>query len=247
MKPTNLSALFILAAAPLALFASSETDRKIEDAAKASYNYRTVLEDNVKVKAHDGVVTLTGTVEDKDHKDLAADTVENLPGVTAVTNEITIKSSHPEHSDAWIALKVRSLLLVKANVSATSTVVDVKDGVVTLTGSADNEAQKALTAAYAKDVAWVKSVKNNIVVKDAPASGTTIGEKIDDASITSQLKFALLSNKATSAIKTKVTTVDGVVSITGSADNEAQKALVTKLAQDVRGVASVANDMVVKS
>jgi osmotically-inducible protein OsmY len=247
MKLQNLSALLVLVTAPVALFASSETDRKIEDAAKASYNYRTVLSDHVKVKANDGIVTLSGTVEDKDDKALAVDTVENLPGVVGVKNDIKIESSYPEHSDAWIAFKVRSRLLVKSNVSAATTVVAVQDGVVTLTGSADNAAQKELTAAYAKDIDWVKSVKNEIIVKDAPAPGTTIGEKIDDASITSQMKYALLSHKATSAVKTKVTTVDGVVSITGEAKSDAEKALVTKLAQDVRGVKSVDNNMTIKS
>lgn len=247
MKLQNLSALLVLVTAPVALFASSETDRKIEDAAKASYNYRTVLADHVKVKATDGIVTLSGTVEDKDDKALAVDTVENLPGVVGVKNDIKIESSYPEHSDAWIAFKVRSRLLVKANVSAADTVVAVKDGVVTLTGSADNAAQKELTAAYAKDIDWVKSVKNEIIVKDAPAPGATIGEKIDDASITSQMKYALLSHKGTSAVKTKVTTVDGVVTITGEAKSDAEKALVTKLAQDVRGVKSVDNNMTVKN
>jgi len=247
MKLQNLSALLLLSTTPFALFASSETDRKIEDAAEASYNYRTVLADTVKVKAQDGVVTLTGTVEDKDDKALAVDTVENLPGVTSVKNDIIIKSSHAEHSDAWIAFKVRSRLLVKSNVSAATTVVAVNEGVVTLTGTADNAAQKALTAAYAKDIDWVKSVKNDIVIKDAPAPGSTMGEKIDDASITSQMKYALLTSKATSAVKTKITTVDGVITITGEAKSAAEKSLVTKLAQDVRGVKSVTNDMTVKS
>ncbi|MBC8011576.1 MAG: transporter, partial [Burkholderiales bacterium] len=60
MKIKNPALLFVLLGAPLALFASSENDRKIEDAAKASYNYRTVLDNHVKVKADDGIVTLTG-------------------------------------------------------------------------------------------------------------------------------------------------------------------------------------------
>src|SRR4051812_1999477 len=101
MKNKNISALFVLLAGPIALLASSATDRKIEDAAKASYNYRTVLEDNVKVKANDGIVTLTGTVQDKDDSALAVDTVENLPGVTSVKNEIIVQSTIPTHSDAW--------------------------------------------------------------------------------------------------------------------------------------------------
>jgi osmotically-inducible protein OsmY len=247
MKIKNASLLLALIAGPVALLASSANDRKIEDAAKASYNYQTVLEDHVKVKANDGIVTLTGTVQDNDEKSLAVDTVENLPGVKSVKNEIKVESKYPEHSDAWMAFKIRSRLLVKANVSATSTKVAVQDGVVTLSGAAENAAQKELTEVYAKDIDGVKSVKNDIVVKDVSTATQTVGEKIDDASITSQVKFALLSHKATSALKTKVTTNDGVVTITGVAASDAEKSLVSKLAQDVRGTKSVTNDMTVKS
>lgn len=247
MKIQNLSALFVLVASPLALFASSATDRKIEDAAKASYNYRTVLEDHVKVKSDEGIVTLTGTVQDKDDKDLAEDTVENLPGVLSVNNNILVKSDIPEHSDAWIALKIRSRLLVKSNVSVATTTVDVKDGIVTLTGTTQNLAQKDLTEAYAKDIDNVKSVRNQLVVKAPAAGDTTISEDMDDASITSQVKYALLSHQSTSALKTKVTTTNGVIVITGEAASDAEKSLVTKLAQDVRGTKSVTNNMTVKA
>ena len=247
MKIKNLSALLILIASPIALFAASDTDRKIEDAAKASYNYRTVLEGQVKVSVDDGIVTLTGTVQDADNKDLAADTVENLPGVLGVNNQIKIEPTYPEHSDAWMAFKIRSRLLVKANVSAADTTVVVQDGVATLGGTADNMAQKELTGVYAMDIDGVKSVNNNIVVQSTPPAGETVGENIDDASITSQVKYALFSHKSTSALKTKITTTDGVVHVTGDADSDAEKSLVTKLAMDVRGTKSVTNDMMVKS
>ena len=242
MKNKNLSALLLLVACPLALLASSATDNKIEEAAKASYNYRTVLEDNVKVKAKDGIVTLTGTVQDKDDRALAVDTVENLPGVVGVNNEIKVESKYPEKSDAWMAFKIRSRLLVKGNVSATSTKVEVKDGHVMLSGTADNSAQKELTGIYAAEIDGVKTVKNDLVITDKP----TMGEKIDDASITSQVKYALLTHKATSALKTKVVTADGVVLVTGEAASDAERSLVTKLAKDVRGVNSVTNKMTVK-
>jgi hyperosmotically inducible protein len=247
MKNKNLLALFVFIAGPIALFASNDTDRKIEDAAKASYNYRTVLEDQVKVSVTDGIVTLTGTVQDKGNKDLAADTVENLPGVLSVDNQIKVEPVYPEHSDAWMAFKIRSTLLVKANVSAIDTKVDVKDGVVTLSGTTQNAAQKDLTEAYAKDIDGVKSVTNDLVVTPPPADQQTVSDTIDDASITSQVKYALLSHDSTSALKTHITTTEGVVAITGEADSDAEKSLVTKLAQDVRGTKSVTNDMTVKS
>lgn len=245
MKNKTLSALLVLIASPIALLASSETDRTIEDTAKASYNYRTVLADQVKVKSNDGIVTLSGTVQDKGDKALAGDTVENLPGVTSVKNDIVIKSDYPEHSDSWISAKIRARLLTKGNVSATSTKITVNDGIVTLSGTADNTAQKELTEVYAKEIEGVKSVKNEIAVKDKSPGEITMGEKIDDASITTQVKYALLSHKGTSALKTKVSTLDGVVRVTGDAKTDAEKSLVTKLASDVRGAKSVTNDMIV--
>src|SRR3954465_11529754 len=172
MKTKNLSALFACIAGPIALLASPATDRKIEEAAKASYNYRMVLEDHVKVQAQDGVVTLTGTVPDNDDRNLAVDTVENLPGVASVRNEIKVEAAFPEKSDAWMAFKIRSRLLVKGNVSATSTKVEVKDGHAMLTGTADNAAQKELTGIYAGEIDGVTSVKNDLVITDKP----TIGE-----------------------------------------------------------------------
>ncbi len=245
MKTYSRIAFLLAAALPGALFASS-TDSKIEDAAKSSYNYRTVLENHVTVKSNDGVVTLTGVVRDRDDKALAEDTVTNLPGVVSVDNQIEIKSDVAEHSDAWIALKVRGELLVKANVSATSTNVDVKDGVVMLTGTVQNTAQKELTGLYAKDIDNVKSVTNDLTVLPA-ATGDTVSDTMDDASITSQVKLSLLDHRATSALSTKVTTENGVVTVSGVADTDAEKSLVSKLAQDTRGVRSVTNDMTVKN
>lgn len=250
MKTKTLSALLLLLSSPILVFAEASTDHKIEDAAKASYNYRTVLDNRVSVKSQDGRVTLTGSVEDDGARRLAADTVENLPGVVSVDNQLKLDNATPEQSDSWMAVKIRSRLLMKSNVSASTTKVSTNDGVVTLTGTADSLAQKELTEAYAKDIDGVKSVKNEIVVKEnnsTAAANKTIGETIDDASITSQVKYALLHHRSTSALKTKVTTTNGVIRVTGDVSSDAEKDLVTKLAGDVRGAKSVTNDMVVKS
>lgn len=247
MKSHPLTAFLVAVALPASLFASSDTDRKIEDAAKSSFNYRTVLQDQVKVKARDGVVTLTGKVEDKSNKELAADTVENLPGVVRVDNRIAVTEAYAEHSDAWIAFKVRSTLLTKANVSAANTQVEVHNGVVTLTGKTRNLAQKELTESYAKDIDNVKSVKNELTVVAPATDERSVGENIDDASITTQVKYALLSHRSTSALKTKVETKDGIVAISGEAASDAEKSFVTKLTEGVRGVRSVSNNMTVKA
>jgi osmotically-inducible protein OsmY len=244
MKLTHLLLSSLMATSAVALFAS--TDSKIEDAAKASNNYRTVLDGKVTVKSNDGIVTLTGIVADRDMKSMAEDTVSNLPGVQRVDNQITLDPALKEHSDSWIALKLHTQLIVRADVSNANTTINVKDGVVTLTGTAENQAQKDLTGEYAKEIDWVKSVKNDLVVTASPTKSETVGESIDDASITTQVKYALFSHKSTSALKTKVATNDGVVVISGEANNDAEKTLVTKLTKSIRGVKSVSNDMTVK-
>jgi osmotically-inducible protein OsmY len=240
------AALLLIATLPAALFASQASDQQIVDAAKASYNFHTVLGDRVVAQSNDGVVTLTGNVQDSDEKALAVDTATNISGVSGVRDEILIKPDFTEHSDAWIAWKIRARLLVEANVSATATKIDVKDGVVTLSGNAENAAQKDLTEAYAKDISNVRSVDNEMIVEAPAAGGTTMGDVVDDASITTQVKYALLTHGSTSALKTKVSTVDGVVSISGEANSDAEISLVSKLAQDIRGVKSVSNEMTVK-
>lgn len=246
MKLHKLLTLGLVAMLPVALFAAAETDRKIEDAAKASYNYHTVLKDSVKVEANDGVVTLTGTVTDKDLKGLAEDTVSGLPGVLHVDNRITVAPPAPEYSDDWLALKINTRLLLKANVSAVSTRVAVKDGVATLSGSADSPAQRELTENYVRDIKGIKDVKNELLVKGPAVKERGVGDVMDDASITAQVKYALLTHSSTSALNTKVSTRDGVILIEGVAANEAEKTLVTRLAEGVRGVKSVNNLMSVR-
>ena len=83
------------------------------------------------------------------------------------------------------------------------------------------------------------------IAKTPPTAAPTTGDKIDDASITAQVKSALLSHHSTSAIHTGVSTTDGVVTLTGIAKNDAEKSLVTKLTEDINGVTSVVNNMTI--
>jgi hyperosmotically inducible protein len=118
--------------------------------------------------------------------------------------------------------------------------------VATLRGKASSEAQKELTTEYAKDVEGVKSVKNDLIVeKPVKTTVEKVGEYIDDASITSQVKLALLFHHSTSVIKTKVETKDGIVTINGIAKNGAEKDLVGKLVTDINGVKTVKNEMTI--
>jgi osmotically-inducible protein OsmY len=253
MKIKSTRPLAIMAAASALLITSacvsaSSTDDRIESSAKKSYVFKTYLkDDSIKTESKNGVVTLTGTVNEISHKNLAQDTVEGLPGVKSVDNQITLKGEAPEeHSDSWITFKVKSALLFHRHVSASGTTVYVKDGIVTLQGEAPSMASKELATEYARDVENVKEVKNDMTVaKTEPKADESTGEKIDDASITAEVKSSLLSHRSTSALHTSVSTTDGVVTVGGVAKNDAERSLVTKLATDINGVTSVVNNMTI--
>jgi hyperosmotically inducible protein len=251
MKSTYPLALSVIAGALLVTSPSlraSSTDSRIESSAAKSYVFKTYLkDDSIKTESKNGIVTLTGTVADASHKSMAEDTVASLPGVVSVDNQLLINGEQPaEHSDTWIGWKVKSALLFHRNVSATGTTVYVKDGVVTLQGEASSQAEKELTTEYARDVDNVKEVNNNMTIAQTPAApDATIGDKIDDASITAEVKSSLMSHHSTSALRTSVSTADGVVTLGGVARNDAEKSLVTKLVTDINGVTSVINNMTI--
>jgi len=227
---------------------ASKMDDRIESSAMKSHVFSTYLKgDDIKIQSKDGVVALTGTVSEESHKSLAQETVASLPGVKSVDNRLEVKGERPaEKSDAWISTKVKTTLLFHRSVSA-MTEVNTKDGIVTLKGDADNQAQKDLTTEYAKDVEGVKDVNNEMTVtKTLKKTHDTVGEKIDDASITAQVKMSLLFHRSTSAVNTKVETNNSVVTLSGKAKNTAEKDLVTKLVEDVKGVKSVNNQMTIE-
>jgi len=253
MKGIYLNVFFAVMAAVLLSNSSvraSETDDRIQSSAKDSYVYRTYLKDDViKTESNDGVVTLTGTVSEESHRSLAQETVSNLPGVKSVDNQLVIKGDQPaENSDGWIGMKVKSALFFNRNVSAVNTEVDVTKGIVTLKGKADSQAQKDLTGEYAKDIDGVKGVDNQMTIGEVVnKTETPKDNKIDDASITAQVKMAFLTHHSTSAFKTGVETTNGVVTLSGNAVDGAAKDMAAKVAGDIQGVTKVINNMTISN
>jgi hyperosmotically inducible protein len=253
MKTGYSAVCIMLAAFALLLFSvparASGMDSRIESAARQSYVFKTYLQsDEIRIQSKNGAVTLTGMVSENFHKSLAQETVSGLPGVRSVDNRLEVKGAAPTaNSDAWLRDKVKVALLFHRSVSAATTEVDVKDGIVTLRGEAASQSQKELSTEYARDVDGVKDVKNDMSVsassKKAPR---TIGQKIDDASISAQVNMTLLNHRSTSVLNTSVKTKRGVVTVGGKARNKAEIDLVTKLVNDIYGVRNVRNRMTIE-
>jgi hyperosmotically inducible periplasmic protein len=71
----------------------------------------------------------------------------------------------------------------------------------------------------------------------------TVGEAIDDAAITAQVKAALVEDKELSALTINVDTADGVVTLNGDVNEASDIARATDVADDVDGVRSIRNNL----
>lgn len=252
MKAKYSLSLLAAAVGLLALSVSaraSSLDERIVQSARESYVFKVYLEgDDIRIESKDGDVTLTGMILEDFHKSLAEVTVKDIRGVKSLDNRLEVKGSSPTaNSDAWLHNKVKATLLFHWSVSASSTEVDVKDGIVTLRGNAVSQAQMELTAEYARDVEGVKDVKNEMtVLTTADIKPRSTGEKIDDVSVAALVRMALVLHHSTSGLYTTIATKRGVVTVGGRAKSAAQKELVTKLIKDVNGVKKVKNRMTIE-
>ncbi|MBL0030370.1 MAG: BON domain-containing protein [Rhodanobacteraceae bacterium] len=82
----------------------------------------------------------------------------------------------------------------------------------------------------------------NVIASEPDRS---LGETIDDASITAAVKTELLADKRTEGFDINVDTRNGNVTLRGGADTLADKLAATELARKVKGVRSVDNDIVI--
>lgn len=118
---------------------------------------------------------------------------------------------------------------------------------VLLALTACNKADDGKTVGQSIDSGIAKTEK---AAKDAQATGsqasTTMGEKIDDVTITATVSTGLAKDPDLSAIKINVDTKDGVVTLNGPAPSAAAKDKATDIAKQVKGVTSVNNQLVVK-
>jgi hyperosmotically inducible periplasmic protein len=77
-------------------------------------------------------------------------------------------------------------------------------------------------------------------------SQETVGQYIDDATITTQIKARWIDDKTVDANSFKVETLKGVVQISGFAKNMAEKVKAEQIARGVNGVVAVQNSIAVR-
>jgi hyperosmotically inducible protein len=77
-------------------------------------------------------------------------------------------------------------------------------------------------------------------------TGRTIGENIDDKTILASVKSKLVAEKPSNLTKIDVDVTNGTVYLNGAVESAEQKTRAEQLAQSVKGVKSVVNNLQVR-
>ena len=155
-------------------------------------------------------------------------------------------------TDPGLSSTVKTKLAADSTVKAYKINVDSHEGVVTLTGSVDSQAEKDQAMALARATKGVRDVVDMIAVRtvagngDAPDSHRSVGEVVDDAGITMAVKSRLLDDPNVKGLRIDVDTREGVVYLTGSVRSVAEKDRAVELARNTKDVRNVVTNLTIE-
>jgi osmotically-inducible protein OsmY len=140
---------------------------------------------SIAVDAEDGHIKLRGTVGSLWEKGQAKKAAERVYGVVSVQNDLDVRlMTHDARSDADLRGDVLSALLLDTIIPAT---VDAKvdDGVVTLTGTAEQQFQRDEAMHVASNVRGVIDARDDIELVGPPPTAGNVDEAIRQAFVRS--------------------------------------------------------------
>ena len=131
---------------------------------------KNIRSSDISVKTENKVVTLSGSVDSAEQKDLAVNAAKTVKGVTTVNDQLNVvaeKSASLEGyaGDTAITSQVKAKLLADDIVPSRKVTVETRAGTVHLSGTVDSRQQADRAADIAKAVSGVKNVENNLSVK----------------------------------------------------------------------------------
>jgi osmotically-inducible protein OsmY len=190
------------------------------------------------VIAHEGVVTLMGTVNSYAKKLEAENVAKNVAGVKAVVEKIEIKfEATGRKSDSEIANEVLNAFDWSWSVPNDKVKVKVENGWVTLDGELHWNYQRESAKKSVNNLVGVKGVTNNIKIK---------AEKNDEIE-KEEIERALMRNWSIDNQDIRVEVSGNKVTLNGTVHSLYQKDEAGQIAWNAPGVWNVANELVIES
>jgi hyperosmotically inducible protein len=163
-----------------------------------------------------------------------------IAGCTATSSQRTAGETV---DDTALTARVKTALIGDERTKARQIDVETFRGDVQLNGFVDSASAKSAATAVARNVDGVTKVTNNLRV----GNERTAGEVVDDTTINARVRAALIADERTKANQIEVDANDGVVSLGGFVDSQANKTAAGQIAGDVDGVTRVNNQLEVRS
>lgn len=186
------------------------------------------------VIVEDGIVTLTGLVDEFRKKIMVEKAVKNVAGVKAVAEDIEVKyGDEYKKSDKEIARAAVSALEWNASVPKEKVMVKVDNGYVVLTGELPWQYQKKAAKRTVQNLLGVKGVTNAIRVK----------QKVKSKDVKQQIRKAYERSANLEAAKINVEVEDHTVKLTGIVSSIKEKEDAERAAFLAPGVSEVKNEL----
>jgi len=145
------------------------TDCNISRKVKAGlYSFNADLHAKVSVSVQNQEVLLTGVVQDSNWASEAERIAKGVEDVKNVINHIETEGQESFGSlsqDSWITTRIKSSLLFESEVYSLNYTIETCNGIVYLTGIAQNETEVNRVSEIARNVSGVKKVVNHIKIK----------------------------------------------------------------------------------
>ena len=203
---------------------------------------------DIKVETTEAKVSLDGQVPTEQIKAVAGAIALDTSGVKEVHNNLGINPStarNPETqglgervADLEIKTLVSEELSQNADLSEKHIATEVKNRMVTLSGTVETATQKNQAEHIAWQVNGVQGVTDNLSASNAQTNPESADEKL-----VHRVEFELYSTKAISLKAVQVHADNGTVTLTGNVSSRAEKLLAEKTAQSVEGVRKVVDSL----